>query len=57
MYDLPGKDTVLKCIITEEAVRRGASPDLIEGEPAPAPQKRRQFQTSPKGRPEEPNVS
>ncbi len=57
MYDLPGKDTVRKCIITEEAVLKGNHPDLIEGEPLPAPQKRRQFQSSPKAARTEPNVS
>ncbi len=57
MYDLPGKDTVRKCIITEEAVLKGNYPDLIEGEPLPAPQKRRQFQSSPKAARTEPNVS
>jgi ATP-dependent Clp protease ATP-binding subunit ClpX len=57
MYDLPSKDSVRKCIITEQAVRTGHNPDLIEGEPAAAPQKRRQFQTSPKAARTEPNVS
>ena len=57
MYDLPSKEMVRKCIITEQAVRTGHNPDLIEGEPAAAPQKRRQFQTSPKTARTEPNVS
>ena len=58
MYDLPGKDTVRKCIITENAVMKGTNPDLIEGEPvAAAPAKRRQFQASAKAARNEPNVS
>ncbi len=58
MYELPGQDTVRKCIITENAVLKGASPDLIEGEPiAATPTKRRQFQASAKAARNEPNVS
>jgi ATP-dependent Clp protease ATP-binding subunit ClpX len=56
MYELPSKDTVRKCIITEQAVREGVDPDLIEGEPA-VPQKRRQLQAREKAPKPEPNVS
>jgi ATP-dependent Clp protease ATP-binding subunit ClpX len=55
MYDLPSRETVRKCIITQQAVCDGAKPDLIEGEPI-APSKRRQLQTREKQR-TEPNVS
>ncbi len=33
MYELPSKDSVRKCVITEDAVRKGALPTMIEGEP------------------------
>ncbi len=56
MYELPSKDAVRKCIITEQAVRQGVGPDLIEGEPA-VPQKRRQLQAREKAPKPEPNVS
>lgn len=33
MYELPSRDNVQKCVITEEAVRKGKEPIMIEGEP------------------------
>ena len=51
MYDLPSQDAVAKCVITEDAVRKGDKPILIEGEPRRVKQSPR-----PKVR-TEPNVS
>ncbi len=32
MYDLPSRDNIQKCIITEDAVKSGAKPTIVEGE-------------------------
>ncbi len=52
MYELPSRDDVEKCVVTEQSVRSGSAPEIIEGEP------RRRHRATGKAKPQvEPSVS